>query len=113
MQNLPYTPLYFYTNIYHCFCRSNHQTSSGLRKILKWMHTEYPISEMYIAGYLGRPMTGRQSLEDVENVMWYKSHINEVLKGMNIFSIRLFRIISIPSKTFYFRLPNHVILIEC
>jgi hypothetical protein len=61
------------------------------------MHKEYPISEMYIAGYLGRPMTGRQSLEDVENVMWYKSHINEVLKGMNIFSIRLFRIISISS----------------
>ena len=77
------------------------------------MHKEYPISEMYIAGYLGRPMTGRQSLEDVENVMWYKSHINEVLKGVNIFSIRLFRIVSIPSNFFYFRLPNHVILIEC
>jgi hypothetical protein len=27
--------------------------------------------------------------------------------------IRLFRIISIPSKTFYFRLPNHVILMGC
>ena len=26
--------------------------------------------------------------------------------------MRLFRIISIPSKTFYFRLPNHVILME-
>jgi hypothetical protein len=25
---------------------------------------------------------------------------------------RLFRIISIPSKTFYFRLPNHMILME-
>ena len=45
---------------------------------------------MYIAGYLGRPTTGRQSLEDLENVMWYKSHINEVLKGMKTFSINLF-----------------------
>ena len=38
---------------------------------------------MYIAGYLGRPSTGKGLLEDTENVAWYQTHINEVLKGIN------------------------------
>jgi hypothetical protein len=47
---------------------------------------------------------------------------SETLKIIDVFDyrykrrsylMRLFQIISIPSKTFYFRLSNHAILMEC
>ncbi|XP_076107988.1 lactase/phlorizin hydrolase-like isoform X2 [Mytilus galloprovincialis] len=62
--------------------RSDPETASGIRKILNWANRHYPGKEMYIAGYLGRPTTGRNSLEDSENVMWYQTHINQVLKAI-------------------------------
>lgn len=65
------------------FCRSDPKSASGLRHILNWMNKHYPGTDMYIAGYLGRPSTGKGSLEDTENVAWYQAHINEVLKGIN------------------------------
>lgn len=69
--------------------RSDPETASGIRKILNWVNRHYPGKEMYIAGYLGRPTTGRNSLEDSENVMWYQTHINQVLKGNSIRLMRL------------------------
>ena len=70
----------------HSLCnivfRSDPNSASGLRHILNWMNKHYPVTDMYIAGYLGRPTTGKGSLEDTENVAWYQAHINEVLKGI-------------------------------
>lgn len=67
---------------FHFIQRSDTETASGIRKILNWIHKEYPISVMYMAGYLGRPAGGTQSLQDTEHVQWYKTHINQLLKGI-------------------------------
>ena len=46
----------------------------------------------------------------MENIEKYSSYsITSIIDD----KIRLFRIISIPSKFFYFRPPDHVILMEC
>ncbi|VDI62105.1 lactase-phlorizin hydrolase, partial [Mytilus galloprovincialis] len=63
---------------------SDIETASGIRKILNWINKEYPISVMYMAGYLGRPAGGTQSLQDTENVQWYKTHINQLLKAIKV-----------------------------
>jgi hypothetical protein len=47
------------------------------------------------------------------HVYLYMEYESVLLESHHMNRIRSFQIISIPSKTVYFRLPNHVILMEC
>jgi len=55
----------------------------GLRRILKWIKNNYNNPPLYITENGRSDLTG--SLEDLDRVDYYRTYINEVLKGLFIF----------------------------
>jgi hypothetical protein len=81
-----------------------HNITKILLKVALSTITPNPLSFIYYWRYLHKITWKRKQNNFLAKYKIYKDNNN---------TIRLFRIISILSKVFYFRLPNHMILMEC